>query len=150
MDKFKKLQLDLLDKKFIKFKEINLPKKGWINTVRTSLSMTLEQLAKRLGVSTSAVSQFEQSEIQENISLQTLQKVANAMNCKLSYVFIPNNKSFHSIIKDQARKKAKEMVKDVNDSMALENHKVKNNTDSVKSLTKELLKDYNSKIWSDD
>ena len=149
MEKFQKLQINSLDKKFAKFKAIELPKAGWINTIRSSLSMTLEQLAKRIDVSTPAVIQFEKSEVEETITLKTLKKVAEGLNCKLSYVLIPQDNSLNKVLKKQANKKARKMVKNVDNHMALEKQQVKNSAGSVKILAKELLENYNSKIWND-
>jgi len=150
MNKFKKLQLQSLDKQFYGFNPILLPQKGWIYTIRSSLSITLDRLAKKLNVSTPAVMQFERNEVDENISLKTLKKVAQALDCQLYYSFIPKDRSLSRILEKQAYKKAAMIVKNVHDSMSLEQQEVKNQKQSVDVLAKELLENYNSKIWNDD
>lgn len=48
------------------------PKKGWIREIRKALQMTTVQLAKRLGVSQSVISNFERSEREKTIRLNSL------------------------------------------------------------------------------
>jgi predicted DNA-binding mobile mystery protein A len=147
MSKFKNLQIQNLDKKFKSYSTIPVPKEGWIKTIRTSLFMSLAFLAKKMGVTPQAIASFEQSEIDENISLKTLRNVASAMNCQLHYVLIPADKSLNKILLKQAEIKSKNIVDEVDKSMALEDQKVKNKTASIKSLVKDLIANPNSKLW---
>ena len=52
----KKLQIIQIDEQLKVFKDtVSVPKKGWINTIRTSLSMTASQLAEKLKTSPQAI-----------------------------------------------------------------------------------------------
>src|SRR3989338_437325 len=146
--KFKKLQLEALDKKISKIRFVSRPKNGWIRTIRTSVAMPISFAAQRLNISPQAVFQTEQSEIDETITLKTLRRLAEAMDCHLHYALIPNQKSLKKILEKRSAIKAKNLVYDVDSSMSLENQKVKNSRRSEKILAKELVKNFSSKLWS--
>ena len=67
--------------------------------------MSSTELATRIGVSQQSVSQMERSELQETITLETLRRAANALNCDLVYVLEPRT-SLEEAVREQARKKA--------------------------------------------
>lgn len=58
-----------------------------VNQKRLSLGLTIERLAEHAGVSVSLISRIERGEI-NNISLNKLQDIANALNLKLSDFFV--------------------------------------------------------------
>lgn len=66
------------------------PERGWIFAVRKALGMTTKQLAWRLGISQAAATGIMQSEASATIQINTLRRVASAMNCTLVYAIIPN------------------------------------------------------------
>ncbi|WP_125583899.1 helix-turn-helix domain-containing protein [Levilactobacillus cerevisiae] len=57
-----------------------------VNQKRLSLGLTIERLAERAGVSISLISRIERGEI-ENISLNKLQAIADALNLNMSDFF---------------------------------------------------------------
>jgi predicted DNA-binding mobile mystery protein A len=65
------------------------PRGGWSKAIRTALGMTLEDLANRLGITRSVLLRLETSEQKETIQIDTLRRVADAMNCDLVYALIP-------------------------------------------------------------
>lgn len=65
------------------------PAKGWLFAVRESLGLSRAAIAKRLGLSPSAIQAFEQSEARETISLQSLRKVADALGCEVVIKLVP-------------------------------------------------------------
>ena len=79
-------QLDELILSFESGKQHISPPAGWIQAVRLALGMSLRQLGERLGISASAVTNFEKRELAETISLATLKKTAQAMDMELVYV----------------------------------------------------------------
>ncbi len=54
-------------------------KQGWVRTLRKTLSITINQFAKRLGVDPSRVVKIETAEIEDAVTLRTLQNVAQAL-----------------------------------------------------------------------
>ena len=81
------------------------PHKGWIRAIRDAIGMSSTELAARIGVSQQSVSQMEHSEVQDTITLDTLRRAANALNCDLVYVLEPRT-SLDEAVKEQAHKKA--------------------------------------------
>lgn len=51
--------------------------------------MTSRQLAARLSLSQSTLASLEKSEADDRITLHSLRKVADALDCDLQYVFVP-------------------------------------------------------------
>jgi predicted DNA-binding mobile mystery protein A len=65
------------------------PPSGWIRAIRSALGMTSRQLAARLGLSQSTLATLEKSEADDRITLRSLRKVADALDCDLQYVLVP-------------------------------------------------------------
>ena len=65
------------------------PPTGWIRSVRTALGMSAAQLAKRLGVSQQSVANLERNERRGAVSITTLSKVAESLDCELVVEFRP-------------------------------------------------------------
>lgn len=62
---------------------------GWIRNVRLALGMSGVDLARRMGISPSRVSQLERAEPTGEIKVTTLERAADAMGCDVVYVFVP-------------------------------------------------------------
>jgi len=140
-----KLQLIQLDKRLQLFRDLPNekrlpPRGGWISAIRKSLGISGSVLAQRMGISQSAEAQFEKSEKERNITLQTLEKVAAALNADLVYAIVPR-KSLQETLEDRALAKAKERVLPLTNSMRLESQATSNEylTREVKELQKQLL-----------
>jgi predicted DNA-binding mobile mystery protein A len=99
------------------------PVRGWIKAIREALGMSSAQLAKRLKISQPTVFAMEQSEMKGKIQLATLRRVAEALNCTLVYVLVPND-PLETIVREQARKVAKRRLQSVEHSMLLEDQSV--------------------------
>lgn len=111
--------LDLKLKSFLQCKKTPPPKAGWIRAIRESLGMTTAQLAQRMGIQQSGVTLLEQREAHKKVSLETLQKAAQALECELIYAFVPNE-SLEKIVQSQAHKAADAILKRASHSMDLE------------------------------
>ena len=77
----KKVLIEQLDKKLDKFKEaktVPLPQKGWVNTIRTTLNMTREQLGFQLKLTKGAVQKIEEREATGQITINKLKNVGEA------------------------------------------------------------------------
>lgn len=60
-----------------------------MKTVRLALGMNSETLGRRIGISQQGVRKLEQSEADGSISLNTLTKIADGLNCDVRYVLVP-------------------------------------------------------------
>ena len=78
------------------------PARGWIRAIREALGMNAAQLARRMGVSQPSIVGLEQSEEKETIQLATLRRAAEALDCTLVYVLVPN-KPLGVMVRERAR-----------------------------------------------
>lgn len=69
--------------------EIVRPPHGWISTLREAMGLTLADLALRLKVTPPAVRSFEIAEAEDRITLRSLRRTAEALDCDLVYAFVP-------------------------------------------------------------
>src|ERR1700733_2845339 len=77
------------------------PVRGWIKAVRAALGMSTAQLAKRLGIKQPSLVALEQSEAKGTIQLDTLRRVAEALDCTVIYALVPN-KPLEKMVRDRA------------------------------------------------
>ena len=113
------LLLQQTDKKLELFKDLKatvVPTKGWINTFRTTLKMSLRQLGSRLNIATQSTKEIEEREANGTITLNSLRDVANAMDMQLVYSFV----SKHESLEQMVEKRANEIVMRTNSTMTLE------------------------------
>lgn len=122
---------------------------GWIQTIRLALGMSLRQLSERIGVSPSALNNFEKREQTEAISLASLKKVANAMDMELVYYLKPKQGSIYHTIKKQARLKALEILEQSNQTMKLENQEtsIASQEIELERLTNEIASKIPANLW---
>lgn len=126
------------------------PKNGWIKTIRQALSMPLAFVANKLNISEQSVNQLENNEAFETISLKSLRRLAEAIDCELHYAIIPRERSLQKIIQKRAEFKARLIIKEVNKTMELEDQKIENSENSVKLLTKDFTENLNKNLWRND
>lgn len=81
--------------------------------------MSGADLARRLGVAQSAITQLEKSEAAGTIRLDTLRRVAAAMDCRLEYVLVPDG-SLDEIVRRRAQAVAERELAATDQSMRLE------------------------------
>lgn len=71
-------------------RKLERPASGWIRTIRESLGLSTTQTAERLGVSQPRIIALERGELKGSLTLQTIRKVATALDCTLVYALVPN------------------------------------------------------------
>lgn len=100
------------------------PKRGWVRTIRETLGMTSRQLAARIGVrAPQTVEEMQEHEVSGTIKLQTLRKLAEALECRLVYALVPRE-PLEDIRRERARVVARRLLKRVSHSMSLEDQAV--------------------------
>jgi predicted DNA-binding mobile mystery protein A len=117
------LLIEQVDRKLDLYKSaenVVIPQKGWINAVRVSLNMTLQQLSKRLHITAQSVRALEHREADGNITINRLREAAKAMDMKLVYGLIPADGSLEKMIEKRAQLLAREIVLRTSNSMKLE------------------------------
>lgn len=124
------------------------PKGGWIRSLRCALGLAGVDLASRLGVAPSTLSAMESSEVAGTISLNSLRKVAHAMDCELVYAVVPRT-SLAKMMERRAEEKAEDLLRQVGQTMALEQQGVSDEEArelSRKALVRSLLEKPSS-LW---
>ena len=107
--------------------------------------MTTAQLAQRLGVSQPSVFALEQSEVNGAISLKSLRRAAEALDCTLVYALIPN-KPLETTVRDRARTFAHRRWRPVQHSMLLEDQQVKSSESNV-DVEETIRQTIPSRFW---
>jgi predicted DNA-binding mobile mystery protein A len=97
---------------------------GWIKSMREALGMTLGKLGNACGLAPSTVAQAERGEAEGKITVETLRKAAEAMNCEFTYAFVPKS-DLSSFVEKKAYEKAKRILQTADLHMSLEDQQVK-------------------------
>lgn len=111
-----------LDKRFGELhplSQLTRPSRGWIRAIRQALGMTTGQLAKRLGVQQPRIVELERSEATGNITLKSLERAAEAMNCRVVYALVPI-RPLSETLQKRAYSAANRQLASVEHSMRLE------------------------------
>jgi predicted DNA-binding mobile mystery protein A len=124
------------------------PASGWLRAIRLALGLTTRQLAVRVGVSQSAVVDVEGSEARGDVTLATLQRYADALNCDVRYVLVPRQ-PLQDMLHRRADEVARQQVERVEHSMALEGQSTSTEfrEAEVARLRAKLLDDKPSRLW---
>jgi len=127
------------------------PPRGWVKAIREALGMTTAQLAKRLNVSQPRVLGIEKAEVSGSIKLESLERAARALDCRLVYALVPR-KPLESLVEDRARERAKKRLWATSHSMALENQWVgeADEREHLERLVQMLLSRPGSALWEDE
>ncbi|MEZ5453974.1 MAG: mobile mystery protein A [Thiothrix sp.] len=148
---FRELKLQQTSTALEKWRNAGLPSRpgnGWIRSIREALGMTSVALAKRLGMTDAGIRNLEKAEADDAITLASLRKLAEALDCELKYALIPRQ-SLEDMLQQRAEQLARERVLPVAHSMVLEDQAVYQAfTDKqIKQLAKELLEGSRRELW---
>ena len=127
------------------------PPRGWLRAVREALGMTLADVGQNMKTSRRRIKEFEDAEAADRITLQSLRRVANAMDCELVYSIVPKSGTVTELAdrrarardteaEERARAQAREDVLDVEHNMALENQASGDVDQLIEEETKRRLK----------
>jgi len=109
----KRLLYEQIDRKMERFRRaesVEVPSRGWIRAIRSSLRMSMRQLGKKLGIRAQSVYDIEKAEASGSISIRSLREMAKAMDLKFVYGFVPKEPSIEKMIEKRAHELAKEIV----------------------------------------
>lgn len=121
---------------------------GWIKSIREALGMSTQQLAKRVGIDQSRISRLEHAEIDGDLKLSSLKKIADGLNMQFVYGFVPKN-SLEAMVKEQARKIALKRMAKVNHTMRLEEQEISDEAkkQSLEDLIQKILIENPKDFW---
>lgn len=142
-------QLDQKLKPFLKARMVPVPERGWINTIRTTLNMTMAQLGTRLNITRQGVKSIEDSEANGTITLNSLKEVANVMDLKFVYALVPKNGTIDDLIEIKAEKLAQKIVLRTNQNMKLEDQGIGDDkiNKTIKDLAADIKRELRKSIW---
>jgi predicted DNA-binding mobile mystery protein A len=146
---FRKLRLRQLDVALSLWRDVALPVRpatGWVRAIRGALGMSSAALARRLGITGSAVRKLENAESTDAITLATLRRVAAGLDCELQYALVPRQ-TLVALRTQQAVQVAREQVQAVLRTMALEDQEVE--LDSTQAQIDEVVQNLLSKSGKD-
>ncbi len=143
----------ILDKKikpWMRIRNEKPPRSGWINAIRTAFGLSTYQLAKRMGISQATVSEMEAREKKGGVTLETLERAANAMDCQLIYALVPKQEysSLEEVIEKRSVELAAEILNQVEHSMRLEKQGVGFSKKELLELANKLKQDLDPRIWN--
>jgi len=126
------------------------PRKGWISAIRQALGMSARQLALRLGVSQQRVAQIEKQEVAGGLTIKAMRKVAEGMNCRFVYGFIPQE-SLEATVNQQAEKVARRRLALAGHTMGLEGQALarQEKEEMLADLISELTSETPTALWNE-
>jgi len=148
----KKLLIEQLDRKlepFQKTEQVLVPNKGWVNTIRIALNMTMAQLGNKLNITRQGVKKIEESEAKGSISINSLKEIGEILDLKFVYGFVPKEGSIDNLVSLKAENLARKIVQRTNQSMKLEGQGIsdKKINESVKDLANDIKREMRKSLW---
>ncbi len=70
-----------------------VPAEGWLRRIREAQGLSRRQIAEQLGVSVPAIQDYERSEAAGRITLTTLRKYAEVLDCEVVVNLVPKEKT---------------------------------------------------------
>lgn len=124
------------------------PARGWVKALREALGMTAAQLGGRIGVSQSRIARIEKDEAEDSVTLATLRRVAEGMDCTLVYALVPN-RSLDEVLRERARAAAEVQLTRTHHHMRLENQPVdrRDLDEERERLAAEILAGDPRRLW---
>ncbi|MEZ5346486.1 MAG: mobile mystery protein A [Pyrinomonadaceae bacterium] len=129
--------------------KIQVPQKGWINHIRSTLNMTLKQLGKRLNMTEQGAKQIEEREVTGAITVKSLKEVSKAIDMRFVYGFVPINGSVEKLVEIRARELARRIVLRTNQNMRLENqgNSEERINQAINELANEIKSEMRRTLW---
>lgn len=142
----------LMDKKlrpWLRLRAERQPPNGWLKAIRGALGISSRQLAQIVGTDSSAIIRLEEREPQGKVTLELLNRAAQAMGCRVVYAIVPSDESesLESIVDSRARQAAKNLIKKVEHSMRLEDQGSPDSTIELEKLSQSLKEKMDPQIW---
>ena len=123
---------------------------GWTRAIRTALGMSIEALARKMGLSPTALQSIEKGEVSGSSTVRSLRRVAEALDCDLVVALVPR-KRLEATIRERAVEVARKRLTKTNRTMALENQAIPEERLEimVQDLADELLQRRLGDLWKE-
>ena len=121
---------------------------GWVKLMRQALGMTTTQLAHRAGLDQSRIPRIEKQERGGDLKLSTMEKIAEALDMRFVYGFVPND-TLDTLMTNQARKIAQERMKHLSHTMSLEEQQLSDSEagKALKDMIQKILVEEPKDFW---
>jgi predicted DNA-binding mobile mystery protein A len=141
-------QLDETLARFDSVFDLAPPSRGWIRAVRDALGMSGRQLACRLGLTQQSVARMEKNEGAGALTIKTLRRVAEGLDCVLVYGIVPRE-SLEKMVHDRARLIARKRMERVDQTMRLEDQELGpgENGEVLLGMIEDLVEKTPSNFW---
>ncbi|MFT6673040.1 MAG: putative DNA-binding mobile mystery protein A [Afipia broomeae] len=143
-----------LDRRFDELRHLATtvrPARGWIRAIRDALGMTTAQLARRMNVQQPRIVELEKAESKGNITMQSLERAAEALGCRVVYALVPI-KPLTTTLEERALQVAERQLSLIEQTMRLEAQGVDDpvqRTRTRQRLADDLLR-HPARLWDDD
>jgi predicted DNA-binding mobile mystery protein A len=118
---------------------ISRPMHGWLRAIREALGLSFGQVGQAANTTRQRIQRFEKAEANERITLRTLRRVAEAMDCELVYAIVPKSESIEELAKRRARTEATKRVLSVRRTMSLEDQASGDVKELIDKETKRII-----------
>lgn len=147
--RLKRMQLDDALRAYPLPEAASPPRGGWVRAIREALGMTQSQLGARVGISRQSVQDFEHAEAERRITLDSLDRLARAMGCRVVCALVPENGTLDDLRERRANALAEAMLQPADHSMKLEAQGVSapERERQRKLLADTLLRGSPRKLW---
>jgi predicted DNA-binding mobile mystery protein A len=148
---YRRVLARILSKKVSKIpsaKDVPVPPGGWIRAIRMAIGMPASYAAKRAHLTQQGFSMLERNEAAEKITLKSLKRAAEAIDCDVVYALVPRAGSLKKLIERQATARARKSILPVSHSMHLENQGSPSGP-KVAELARRLAERPSSALWTE-
>src|SRR6056297_15519 len=147
-DTARKQYMRIVDRTAQQLEAVQKPSDGWLSVRARALGMSGAEVAARMGVSRGAVYQAERNEREGAITINQMQKLAEAMGGRFVYAIVPEG-SVEDVIRAQARRKAEARIRRASAHMALEKQSLPSaqTRQRIEELADELVRDMPPNFW---
>lgn len=132
---------------FPRMKPQAIPKAGWVRAIREALGISQSQIAARAGVSRATVQQWERAEARRRITLRSLDRVADAMGCRVALAIVPKGGSLEDVRRRQALVRAEQLLKEKRQAALKEELPPRELERRRERLAAKLLRGSRRKLW---
>ncbi len=141
-------QLDQTLKRFKVLQAMNMPPKGWLRAIRDALGINGRQFAQKMGVSPARISKLESDELSGAVTLKTMRRAAEALDCTLVYGLVPRS-SLEDTVKKQIALYTRQRLDRISHTMALEDQELSEGgkKKARQAMEQELLRNLPKLLW---
>ena len=113
--------------------------------------MTGEQLARRIGANKQRVARIESDESQGRVTIKTLRRVAEGLDCVFVYGFVPRT-TLEETVRNRAMRVASKRMGRVSRTMELEQQGLDDREHEIilQDTTEQLMDTSVKTLWNDD